>query len=286
MFGAKALAVPFHRFSGYFSTMEEGPQAETQHLSNRELQKFASWYRKEAVSEQLNFRLEIDLLEKDLSKGLCFDSDIPLQYGVGSSGAVCAALFDRYASFDASLYPEIQAVTKELKADFAVLESCFHGRSSGLDPLVSYLNQPVLLDDGELKLIDLDLTNLPWAMYLLDTGITSPTSPLVKLFIEKMQNQAFEQFFKQSYLPTNNAIVGAFIRADEKALFDQLNAMCSHQQIHLKEMFPEQVKTQISELLRLGVFIKLLGSGGGGYLLAFCPSEVDLGDQKNSFRIF
>jgi mevalonate kinase len=40
---------------------------------------------------------DIDTLENDVNVGMYFDSSIPQGYGVGSSGALVAAIYDKYA---------------------------------------------------------------------------------------------------------------------------------------------------------------------------------------------
>ena len=37
------------------------------------------------------------LMEKDIEEGMYFDSSIPQGYGVGSSGALVAAIYDTYS---------------------------------------------------------------------------------------------------------------------------------------------------------------------------------------------
>jgi shikimate kinase len=41
---------------------------------------------------------DIDAFETDIEKSLYFESSIPQGYGVGSSGALVAALFEKYVS--------------------------------------------------------------------------------------------------------------------------------------------------------------------------------------------
>lgn len=43
------------------------------------------------------FNFRFDEIEKDLQEGMYFDSSIPRGYGVGSSGAIVAAIYDKYA---------------------------------------------------------------------------------------------------------------------------------------------------------------------------------------------
>jgi mevalonate kinase len=289
MFGAEALAVPFSRFGGYFAVVGESSQTQKQAERKAELVKFAEWYCKSKVAEQLYFPLQIGELTNDLDTGLYFASDIPLQYGVGSSGALCAALFDRYSNFnekhnlDGDLQPKL--ITK-MKADFVALESYFHGRSSGLDPLVTFLNRPVRMADGRIEPVELDLGKQPWSIHLIDTGITSATSPLVKLFLKKMENKEFAAAFREQYLPVNNELVTAFVQNNEQGFFFCLEKLHEFQHAHFREMIPDAQIPLIRELRAKGILVKLLGSGGGGFLIAFAPEGVDFPDKKQSFRIF
>ena len=85
----------------------------------------------------------------DLSKGLYFDSSIPKGYGVGSSGALVAAIYDCYALNKITVLENLtrQKLLK-LKSVFSEMESFFHGKSSGLDPLNSYLSLPILISSN------------------------------------------------------------------------------------------------------------------------------------------
>ena len=75
-----------------------------------------------------------------------FDSSIPQGFGVGSSGAIVAAIYDNYSqdkiASDANMSNEEFIGLKKI---FGTLESYYHGKSSGLDPLICYLNLPVLI---------------------------------------------------------------------------------------------------------------------------------------------
>ena len=76
-----------------------------------------------------------------------FDSSIPQGYGVGSSGALVASIYDQYAADKITI---LENLTRDkllnLKAIFSLMESFFHGKSSGLDPLNSYLSLPILIN--------------------------------------------------------------------------------------------------------------------------------------------
>ena len=62
----------------------------------------------------------------DLDSGMYFDSSIPQGYGVGSSGALVAAIYDKYADNKITV---LENLTRDkllkLKAVFAKMESFF-----------------------------------------------------------------------------------------------------------------------------------------------------------------
>ena len=280
MFGAKALAVPFPKYSGQLlvagSTLLDKKSSE----SKAELARFSLWMEREQINRRLHFPLDVELFKHDLEENLYFQSDIPRQYGLGSSGALCAALFKQYGMCKT----ELQLLP--LKEDFAVLESYFHGKSSGLDPLVSFLNKPVLLEKNKLALPTLTLSAMPWSVYLIDTGTTAATSPLVSIFLKKMEDAVFADLFRNVFLSSNDGAVDAFLRKDSVRLFDHLQEITRFQLANFPEMVPPHFFRTINHLSKQGICVKLLGSGGGGFLLAFVPNGMQFPKMENSIPIF
>lgn len=286
MFGAKALAVPFPTFTGALIKPDEQIVPDETRESTAELNRFALWFGEESRNEQLNFPLDLGRLQQDVQAKLYFRSDVPLQYGVGSSGALCAALFDEYSNYVADATRPLSVGAALLKQDFALLESYFHGRSSGFDPLVSFLNRAVLVEGKTITLPELKLDRLPWTMYLIDTKTTGATAPLVSLFLRKMEQPAFCQLFEQEYLPANHRAVDAFLSLDETNLFANLQSITRFQLDYFQEMIPAGLVLAIRQLMEQNCYVKLLGSGGGGFLLAFVPGGVSVPLPENSFQIF
>ena len=95
------------------------------------------------------FEINISALKDDIAKGLYFDSNIPQGYGVGSSGALVAAIFEKYSIKKYNPESISKEDLKELKKVFGLLESYFHGKSSGIDPLICYMNLPILIENRE-----------------------------------------------------------------------------------------------------------------------------------------
>lgn len=269
MFDAMALSVPFSRFSGALGF-------DTTHLhqeSSVEIRKFYA-YLTSLRGHELQFPFDLETLETDLDKDLYFHSNIPQQYGLGSSGALVAAIFSRYAMHGIS---EDQLSADLLKVDFAYLEAHFHGKSSGLDPLVSFLNRPLVLDSKkEVQTVSLDLVQTGWSFALIDTHIIGPTGPLVEHFVDQMNATEFATAFATQFLPANNGCIESLLKNDFSTFFSFLEELIHFQLEHFGRMIPFHFHALISEALRQQVFIKLLGSGGGGFLLAISPSEINM----------
>jgi len=270
MYGAMAFSVPFPRFSGFLDFDTDHSHLE----STAEIQKFCDHLKLADSNKDLHFSFDLPKLENDLQNGLYFNSNIPQQYGVGSSGALVAALFGKYAfpsKLGNNLSPEI------LKVNFAVLESFFHGKSSGLDPLISYLNKPILIDSQkQIVSVDFDLQKSGLAIALIDTKTTGATGPLVQHFIDLFNLPEFEQAFLNRFIPANNGCVETLFSNDVQNFLIHLEKLVRFEMYHFHQMIPVNFHRLISHALCSKVYIKLLGSGGGGYLLAFAESEDQL----------
>ena len=269
MFDAMALSIPFSRFSGSLGFDTTHSHRE----SSSEIQKFFA-YLTTVEGQKHHFPFDLKSFEGDLGKGLYFNSNIPQQYGLGSSGALIAALFSRYAA-PGSISDKLSA--DALKIDFACLEAHFHGKSSGLDPLVSYMNSPLLLDSRKMVWsIPLNLSQTGISFALIDTQLAGPTGPLVQHFINSFNSPEFATAFTQQFIPANNGCIVSLLTNNHSSFFFFLQQLIRFQLEHFSRMIPFNFQALISEALSQQVFIKLLGSGGGGFLLAMSPSEINL----------
>ena len=270
MVDAMALSIPFPKFSGTLDFDEDY----SHHASTSEIREFFE-YLKIGVpgtrDQELYFPFNLESLEQDLNNGLYFNSNIPQQYGVGSSGALVAALFSQYAMSSGS---ENLATPELLKSDFALLESYFHGKSSGIDPLISYLNKPLLLDSKKtIQTIQLELSKTNLSIALIDTKTTGATGPLVEHFVDRFNSPEFAIAFERQFIPSNNGCINSFISGNKVEFFSFMEQLILFQLLHFRRMIPLDFHSLISNALHDKVFIKLLGSGGGGFLLAFAESE-------------
>jgi mevalonate kinase len=285
LYGADALAIPFPKFGGALK-IEADKNDKIIQDSQSEIQQFYSTFEAANLNDRLHFPLKLKLLQNDLQRGLYFDSDIPVQYGLGSSGALCAALFKNYSSFQKNENELENELLQQLKQDFSLLESSFHGRSSGIDPLVSFINRPVLFSPGKIELPEIKPRENDFSVFLIDTKMKSSTAPLVSLFNKKMENPQFKKRFKNNFLPANNKAIRAFLKGNKQELFLQLKQISAFQSEHFSEMIPESFKNFFKNSTHNNTAVKLLGSGGGGFLLAFAENENHLPKELLKIQIF
>ena len=204
-----------------------------------------------------------------------FDSSIPQGYGVGSSGALVAAIYDKYAHDKITI---LENLTRDkllkLKETFGLMESFFHGNSSGLDPLNSYLSLPILINSKDniepAGIPSQSLDHKKGAVFLLDSGIVGETAPMVNIFMENMKQEGFRNMLKNQFVKHTDACVEDFLKGDIKSLFFNIKQLSHVVLDNFKPMIP----TQFHELWKKGIetndyFLKLCGSGGGGYILGF-----------------
>ncbi|WP_242202196.1 mevalonate kinase family protein [Aestuariivivens insulae] len=266
---SKGLSIPYNFYNGALKSEKDLSDAAKQ--SNASLKRFAAYL--ETIDANL-VRFDISALKADVEAGMYFDSSIPQGYGVGSSGALVAAIYDKYA-FDKITV--LENLTREkllkLKAIFSAMESFFHGKSSGLDPLNSYLSIPILINSKD----HIEATGIPaqqsegkGAVFLLDSGSVGETAPMVSIFMENMKQEGFRNMLKDQFIKHTDACVEDFLKGDIKSLFHNTKKLSKVVLNHFKPMIPGQ----FHDLWKKGLetndyYLKLCGSGGGGYILGF-----------------
>ena len=142
IFDSTALMIPLKRFFAQWRfTDRDKPESIA---SNRSLQKFLAYL---AQSEELDNVLDLPRFRTDLERGLHLDSNVPSSYGLGSSGTLVAAVYDAYAC-------QKTDDMMNLKRLFGLMESYFHGSSSGIDPLQCYLGSPFKITSDGVQLLE------------------------------------------------------------------------------------------------------------------------------------
>lgn len=271
---AMALSIPYGEFGGRltFEPTHLNP-AEAQ-KSNISLKNYAAHLAQLIELQKLPFVFDIDLFEREIEQGLVFDSSIPQGFGVGSSGALVAAIYDRYALEKISNTEPISGKeTVRLKESLARMESFFHGKSSGMDPLICYLAQPMLIESKEnINRVGLPESKLSGksGIFLLNTGQPGNTQPLVNLFLEKCKEEGFLSVVKQEIIPFSDNCIKAFLKGEAQEMFENLKELSALALSYLNPMIPRRFrKVWKRGLDTQSYYLKLCGSGGGGYLLGF-----------------
>ena len=90
------LAVPYHLFGGRLVLKHITDSSRRIQQSNRELKAFCEYIGYKSQQNQIAVDFDFTSLEFDIAQGLYFQSNIPQGFGVGSSGALTAALYERY----------------------------------------------------------------------------------------------------------------------------------------------------------------------------------------------
>ena len=266
---SKGLSIPYNLYRGTLQWAEE--ENEITRASHQSLCDYTQYLR--GLPEDL-LRLDWAALQADLDRKLYFDSSIPQGYGVGSSGALVAAFYDRYAldkiSPQDDLSPQKLA---RLKSVFAAMESYFHGQSSGLDPLNSYLSLPLLIHSKN----KIEPTGIPkqnprgkGAVFLIDTGSSGATAPMVSLFMENMKEEGFRKMMREDFAQMTDRCVENFLKGNLKSLFGNMKSLSALVLRYFKPMIPAQFHGLWKKGLETNAYyLKLCGSGGGGYVLGF-----------------
>src|SRR5690554_6198896 len=281
---SKGLSIPYNVYKGALK-IDKNQTPETKN-SNQSLARFAEYLDTLQKENPELVSFDIASLTEDIKQGLYFDSSIPQGYGVGSSGALVAAVYDKYA-FDKITI--LENLTREklltLKHIFAEMESFFHGKSSGLDPLNSYLSLPILINSKD----NIEATGIPSqntegknAVFLIDSGVIGETAPMVSIFMESMKQEGFRKMLKNQFIKHTDACVDDFLKGDIKSLFGNTKKLSKVVLNHFKPMIPQQ----FHELWKKGIetndyYLKLCGSGGGGYILGFTE---DIEKAKKSLK--
>ena len=273
-----ALTIPYSHFNGSLKFINNNHYTDlnfARHSNQQLLEYYEQFLLPTAEKSNLLSRFNYKLMKKEIDEGLYFESSIPEGYGLGSSGALVASLYHRYAkngkTFSRS--STSKADIPQLKKDLAILESWFHGTSSGIDPLVCYIQLPLLSKkDQTIHPIDIpryDLTSND-AIFLINSGKAIKTAPLVDQFMKDCENPTFKDSILNEYIPLNNSCIRSLIDADIEKFTQDVQALSKFQVKHFTNMIPPTLHTEWKDGLASSKFtLKLCGSGGGGFVLGF-----------------
>ena len=258
IFDATALMIPLKRFSAQWQ-LPQSRNLSASFQSNHNLKHFRDYL---AGNETLSSLLDIQSLSKDLDEGLFLASNVPSGYGLGSSGTLVAAVYDRYAVQKNNDY-------LQLKTLFGLMESHFHGSSSGIDPLQCYLGQPFKITPDGVKMLSDDFLRKDIHICLIDTKIKSNTKPLVDHFKQQREDADFLSRFQNEYVPCVTSCINSMVEGNKELFFNSLKQLTKGQLEFLRPMITDNTLALFTTDFDFNFGVKISGSGGGGYVLGF-----------------
>ena len=280
---SKGLAIPYNSYKGALKSASNllGEAKK----SNENLIKLYD-YLKNTPTDLVSFNF--NAFKEDIDSGMYFDSSIPQGYGVGSSGALVASIYDQYAEDKITI---LENLTRDkllkLKDIFSLMESFFHGKSSGLDPLNSYLSLPILINSKT----NIEPAGIPsqkegkGAVFLLDSEQVGETEPMVNIFMNKMKNEGFRKMLNEEFAIYTDACIDNFLHGNVSSLFGNVKKLSKLVLANFKPMIPSAFHKIWEQGIQTNdYYLKLCGSGGGGYILGFAQdydkAKASLKDYK------
>jgi mevalonate kinase len=267
--GTQGLAIPTRQFSGAWK-FKSNAQKDTRLLD---------WYEfLLKAQEDQNWIADLDLsaFKEKIEHGLCFESSIPVGYGLGSSGALTAALFDVLGRNKPQDW-------QRLKQLLGQLESYFHGKSSGIDPLICYLNEPVLLSPTSLRVITLPNPDTSVQLFLLDSQIPRKTGHLVNWFLAQCEDKNYFDRLEAEFIPLVHEAILCLLQGNWIDLFENMHHIGWFQYKYFEPMIPNPIKPfWLDGLSNDWYKLKLCGAGGGGFFLGI-TNDLPRLQQANPF---
>ncbi|TAD99075.1 MAG: mevalonate kinase [Bacteroidetes bacterium] len=285
-----ALSIPYTLFDGKLVIKHITDGSKGIQQSNRELKAFSEYLKLQTQNGELETDFDVLSFDFDIAQGLYFQSNIPQGFGIGSSGALTASLYDRYV-YDKIVLKEkpTNGEILKLKKIFGQMESHFHGSSSGVDPLSCYLRKPLLFKSKtKIEIAEIPDFSGKGAVFLLNTSRPRKTEPLVNLFLEKCRSEHFADLCKNQLTVYTDSCIEAFLSNNRNILFENLEKLSIFQFEHFKPMIPTLFLKTWEHGLQSGDYkLKLCGAGGGGFILGFTDNfeKVKNSLQNHQLRV-
>lgn len=245
--------------------------------SDARLLQFAEFLRTQSFVKS---SLEIDSFFEKITEGEYLESNIPEGYGMGSSGAVCAAVYDRFGR-------DKEISVKELRTVFQEMESFFHGQSSGLDPLISYYKKPLWLLDGQ-RIIECTQDVMhrlgQLKIFILDSGVSRSSRQFVELFRKKLLTGDYADELRLQQCVLNHHLIQHWVQNEVDRVTEDWKKLSKYS----LEAFHEMILPSVREIWEEGIhtegyYLKLCGAGGGGFYLVLVENETLFQENLKNF---
>ncbi len=273
--GSSALAIPLHNTFSQWK-IDHSEQQKNPYISA--LISFGNH-----IFELLEDAFDHDRFKSDIQNGLYLWSNIPIGYGMGSSGSVCAAFYDRYCL----------KKQKSLKNELSVLarmESYFHGKSSGMDPIVSYHQSAILKDESGINKVILGSKKSESPhLFLIDSAQSRSTSHLVDHYKKQCLTTSFLSDFVEPSKKLVHSLIHDTLQGDFTMIYSAFKSLSNLQFQFMDSMIIDPILNFWEKGLETDqYYLKLCGAGGGGFYLGitndWTHTEV-LAEQFNLIRI-
>ena len=269
--GGHGLAVPFRQYGGEFSFTGNNEKVSSK-LRLNNLYKYIN------SSGILGKVLDLKSFKDDIQKGMYFNSNIPIGHGIGSSGALCAAIYYKYA-FDFERKEKYQQDELKYLLDMmSLLESFYHGSSSGLDCLISLIDQPLYIKGRKsVEVCDTFSIQPSLNIYLIDSKLERKTAPLVHDFLGKLEKSTeFKKRFQQ-FKQLSNTIIQKCLNEENVDVSSTLAELSKWEYLNFSHMIPENMKEfWFSGIESKKYYTKFCGAGGGGFFLVFSEETLSI----------
>lgn len=271
--GSQALAVPITHWKGEWIEGESKTIEE-----DAPILAYVDWLKKNDIISAASAAHIIN----DAEEGWHYEADIPIGYGLGSSGAFVAALYDRYITKENSASPMSDLLM------LSRMEGYFHGSSSGMDPMVSFSSEAVYKNEsGVFQSVKDPGWPEGYQVYLLDSGVERSTGPLVQIYKELLRDPEFKLKIELNLVPVVEHAIHFYLSGSGQMLEDCLSVISQFQREHFSMLIPDLVKERWDELSEIpGVYVKFCGAGGGGYFQVISTTPQPSKLFKNLTSIF
>ncbi|WP_185877842.1 mevalonate kinase family protein [Blattabacterium cuenoti] len=272
-----ALSIPNYEYKGYLNFYYKLDKKVIE--SNNEIRKFFNFLK----IKKFNI-INLIKLDKDLNQGIYFQSNIPKKYGVGSSGALVAAIYDKYAISKISICNKNLIILKNI---FSNMESFFHGKSSGIDPLICYTKKPIWIQSKKQISIIKIFSNKKkdnGGIFLINSRLPSDTKKMNNIFMKKIRKNNFKKIMKEEYEKYNIKCIHYFLNKDYKNLLKNIKKLSIWIFKNIQPMIPKNIlKIWVNGIKNDNYYLKLCGSGGGGFFLGFTENYKKLNNELNNY---
>lgn len=260
--GGQALAVPYLQF---------GVQWQKKSVTDERLLGLSAYLETHFSAEDFNF----PSLNAHLRDGWQLVGNVPTGYGLGSSGTVCAAVYDRFAKAKQNL--------QDAQQFLAQMEGFYHGHSSGTDPLISLFQQPLLLGQGEVKAINL-VSNWQDGLFLLDSGVPRQAAPLVDRFVYQYKtDMKWRHRIQEAWIPASHACLECLTKPLDGVFKNHFNLLSESQ----LQLAPWLIPTALQGIWQGKSYqLKLCGAGGGGFMLGYSHDWASTKRELEAYTIY